>query len=239
MFSNVSIIMAYQKDNGHRDVIFNWVKEYYKASMPDVELCVGESTEISFSRSQGMNLAAKKATRDIFVIADGDIIYDPSIILDSIQLLKKYAWVIPFHNQKIINISKSNTEMVLRSKPIWPFQVKVSDFEVEKRDVNFAGKINIITRKSFEKVKGFDERFIGYGWEDNALQDAVSTICGPFKRLDRKLYHLWHPPVAAKGNPYWEKNKVLGLKYRAARGDKQSILKLIQERKVKKNDSNG
>ncbi|MDF2650547.1 MAG: hypothetical protein K0Q73_6352 [Paenibacillus sp.] len=237
MFNHVSILMAYQKDNGHRDKIFNWIKKYYKVAMPGIELCVGESTEISFSRSQGMNLAAKMATRDIFVIADGDILYDPSIILDSIQLLKKYAWVIPFHHQKIINLSKSNTEMVLGSKPKWPLQVKISDYEVEKRDVNFAGKINILTRKSFEEVRGFDERFIGYGWEDNAFHDAVSTICGPFKRLDRKLYHLWHPPVVAKGNPYWEKNKVLGLRYREAKGDKTSLLKIIQEREVNKNGS--
>lgn len=230
MFEQVSIIMAYKQDHGPRDLAFKWINKFYKSAMPNVELCIGVSNGDAFNRSQGMNTAAQKATRDIFVIADGDIIFNPIVIIDAIKLLKDNAWVIPFHHHKIINLSPQNTEKVLKSKPKWPLRVEVRDFTIEKRDMNFAGKLNVITRSNFTRVGGFDKRFVGYGWEDNAFQDAVSTICGPHKRLDRELFHLWHSPVKSKGNPYWEKNKELGMLYRSARGNKNAMEKLIEGR---------
>jgi predicted glycosyltransferase involved in capsule biosynthesis len=230
MFDKMSVLMPYLPDHGSRDAALHWVKKYYRTTMPGIELCIGVSTEKAFSRSQGMNKAARQATRDIFVIADGDIFYDPTILIDAAKLLKQHAWVIPFHHQKIINLSESSTKRILKSTPSWPVKAEIKDYTVEKRDMNFAGKINVIHRKTYEKVGGFDERFVGYGWEDNAFQNAVSTLCGPHKRLDRKLYHLWHPPVKAKGNPHWEKNKVLGLKYREANGNKEAMRKLLEGR---------
>jgi predicted glycosyltransferase involved in capsule biosynthesis len=230
MFEKMSVLMPYMPDYGPRDAALKWVKKYYQTMMPKIELCIGVSTEEAFSRSQGMNKAARQATRDIFVIADGDIFYDPAILIDAAKLLKQCAWVIPFHHQKIINLSESNSKKILKSTPSWPAKVEIKDFTVEKREMTFAGKINVLHRKTYEKVGGFDERFVGYGWEDNAFQNAVSTLCGPHRRLDRKLFHLWHPPVKAKGNPYWEKNKVLGLQYREANGNKEAMLKLLEGR---------
>jgi predicted glycosyltransferase involved in capsule biosynthesis len=231
MFDRVSVLMAYQPDHGPRDTIFKWIKKYYAASMPKIELCIGMVSGRSFNKSRGLNLAALKATRDIFVIADGDVIYDPAVITDAVKLLKNYAWVIPFHNRKIINLSQSNTEKLIKTAPGWPLQISMNDIAIEKRGDNFAGKLIVISRGNFRKIGGFDERFIGYGWEDSAFQNATSTICGPFKRLDRKIYHLWHPRVHARGNPDWEKNRKLGMLYKAARGNMQAMQRLIHERR--------
>lgn len=230
MFSNVSILFAYQPDNGPRDSAFEWIQRYYKTTLPNVELCIGISESKLFNRSQGLNSAAKQATRDIFVICDGDVIVSPASISDAISCLKKYPWVIPFHHRKILNLSQKNTKKLLKSKPQWPLEIKIKDFEVETRDKNFAGKLNVITRDNYFKVGGFDERFVGYGWEDNAFAYALTTICGLPKRLDWNIYHLWHPPVPSKGNPVWEKNKILGLQYKAAVGNQEQMFKLIRER---------
>ena len=72
----VSIIIPFQTDHGPREGAFKWIKRYYAAVMPEAELCVG-TFDGEINKSKAVNLAAKKATRDIFVIADADVVYDP------------------------------------------------------------------------------------------------------------------------------------------------------------------
>lgn len=56
------------------------------------------------------------------------------------------------------------------------------------------GAINIVLRKYFEKVGGFDERFKGWGGEDDAFMIAMCTLCGSFSRpKGTKIWHLYHP----------------------------------------------
>ena len=229
MFDKVSILMAYQPDHGPRDVIFRWVKQFYQNTMPHVEICIGQPTYPLFNRAQGLNLAAKQATRDIFVIADGDVLFAPATILEAIQLLKHHAWVVPFHNRKIINLSKQNTEELLRSEPKLPLQVKLREYDIESQIPFFAGKLNVITRKNFNRVGGFDERFIGYGREDDAFALAVNTLCGFMKRMDRMVFHLWHP----HGGAISKRNENLRRLYLEAYGDPQKMYQLIQARKMR------
>ncbi|MFK4998906.1 galactosyltransferase-related protein [Bacillus sp. N9] len=54
------------------------------------------------------------------------------------------------------------------------------------------GGINVVPRKHFETVGGFDERFVGWGGEDDAFAASLNTLCGYVKRLDATIYHLWH-----------------------------------------------
>lgn len=86
MFENVSIIIPFQSDYGPRAKAFEWIKRYYASTMPEAELCIGIIYSKEINKSRAINLAAKKATRDILVIADADVVYDPNLILESIPL---------------------------------------------------------------------------------------------------------------------------------------------------------
>jgi phosphodiesterase/alkaline phosphatase D-like protein len=83
---NISILLPYQPDNGPRDIAFNWIKKYYAVTMPEAELCIGVASGGLFNISQAFNTAAKNATREIFVLAAGDAIYDPAIIDEAVKL---------------------------------------------------------------------------------------------------------------------------------------------------------
>lgn len=222
MFKKVSILIPYQPDHGHRDILFNWVWKFYKMHMPDAELCTGKSRSKLFSRSQAINDAAKKAKGDIFVIVDGDIIYDPEIIVQSIKALDKSAWVVPY--SKFINLSEQQTQELLKANPKCP-----TNIEGPARKYNSVGGINVVPRKNFEKVHGFDERFVGWGREDDAFATAMNTLCGKYTRLPRSIYHLWHPRVGTKGNPNIEYNNELLKRYKSEKTS-QNIMKLIHEK---------
>src|SRR5690349_1583253 len=123
---DVSIIIPFQTDNGPRAEAFEWVKKYYANVMPSAELCVGLFNGKEVNKSKAVNLGAKKATKDIFVIADADVIYDPEIIFESIRLLNKAAWVVPFTN--IYEINRTGTERLLKTEPNWPIDIKFEEY---------------------------------------------------------------------------------------------------------------
>lgn len=189
MLEDVSIIIPHGPDNGQRDVVFKWIMEFYKVTMPNVEICIGElSDNKDFSKARAVNMAARKATKDIFVIADGDIIYNPAILESSAKLLNKYPWILPVN--KALDLTKESTEKLLNEIPKWPIPIEVSSSE---RTQVGSGLLNVLPRKHFETVGGFDERFVGWGGEDDAFTISMSILCGSPQRLDFTVNHMWHP----------------------------------------------
>jgi len=226
MFENVSIIIPFQTDHGPREEAFEWIKRYYATVMPDAELCLGLYNGSEINKAKAVNQAATKATKDIFVIADADIVYDPEIIINAIELLKEAAWVVPF--TEIYDIPKQATKYLLRKQPKWPLSVGIDEcIKVNWIYEGFAGKLNVIPRANFEAAGGFDERFIGWGGEDDAFSHAVNTLCGKFVNCEGRLFHLWHPPAYTDTN---HNNQKLLNRYISASGNKYETLKIIKER---------
>ena len=229
MLEKVSIIIPFQTDNGPRAEAFKWIKKYYARVMPEAELCVGIINGRKINKAKAVNSAAKKATRDIFVIADADIVYDPNLIVEAVKLLKKRVWVVPF--TKIYNVERQGTERLLNTRPKWPIDVNFE--ECTKANwlyAGFAGKLFVISRENFEAVGGFDERFIGWGGEDDAFSYAVRTLGSKIVNMDGEIFHLWHPSSSYETNPNGIENGNLLNRYKRASGNKTEMLKLINER---------
>jgi hypothetical protein len=221
LLNKVSVLFPINTDQGPRGKAFKWVKQFYETALPEVEICLGKVDENKpFSRSEAINVAAAKATREIFAIADTDIIFDPLLFEKSIKLLENHAWVLPFN--KALNITQECTEQLLFQSPKWPI---TSNVEAHERTQIGWGLMNFIRREHFEKVGGFDERFIGWGGEDDAFASSVNCVCGSSYRLDYTAYHLWHP--SGDMSNYGNNIKILD---RYMQG-KEAILKEIEKRK--------
>jgi hypothetical protein len=229
VLEKVSIIIPFQSDYGPRAKSFEWIKRYYARVMPEAEICLGLMDGSEINKSKAVNLAAKKATRDIFVIADADVVYDPNLIVDSIKLLKQGGFVVPF--TEVYNVEMEGTEKLLKTKPNWPIEVTAE--ECTKSNwvyEGFAGKLFVISRENFEAVGGFDERFIGWGGEDDAFSHAAQTICGNLINLEGKVFHLWHPGSSYQTNPNGKANAKLLGRYELASGNIEKMKELIDER---------
>jgi GT2 family glycosyltransferase len=226
---NISILIPYQPDNGPRDITFNWIKKYYEASMPEAELCIGGLASGGlFNRSQAFNTAAKNATREILVLADGDVIYNPAIIDEAVKLLDNYPWVIPFRG--VVNLSPDNTNRLLETEPNWPLNTYLDDYYIDNYYERFAGKLMVMRRKTFIAAGGYDERFVGWGGDDDAFVHALETLCGTYIKLENEVIHLWHPRTDWSNAPNPDANlNILG-RYIEANGNKEAMLKLINER---------
>ncbi|MBT2655824.1 glycosyltransferase [Bacillus sp. ISL-18] len=229
MLENVSIIIPFQTDYGPRADAFELVKGFYAHFMPETEICLGIINGEEINKAKAINLAAKKATGKVLVIADADVIYDPKLIVKSIELLNKGAsWVVPF--TAVYDVGKEGTRRLIKTGPdsitIRPNECTKSDWLYE----GFAGKLFVIPRENFEAVGGFDERFIGWGGEDDAFSHAVRTLCGEIVNVEGRIFHLWHPSANYETNPNGKANGDLLNRYKRASGNKTAMLKLIKER---------
>jgi hypothetical protein len=229
VLDKVSIIIPFQSDYGPRAKAFEWIQQYYARVMPEAEICLGLISDKEVNKAKAVNLAVKKATRDVFVIADADVVYDPNLIMEAIKVLKKGGFVVPF--TAVYNIEKQGTDRLLKTKPKWPIDVKSGEcYKSNWVYEGFAGKLFVISRENFEAVGGFDERFIGWGGEDDAFSHAARTMCGKLVNIEGKVYHLWHPASSYQTNPNGRANAKLLGRYERASGKKEKMKKLLEER---------
>ncbi|MFJ5718286.1 galactosyltransferase-related protein [Neobacillus sp. NPDC093127] len=226
---NISILLPYQSDNGPRDRAIHWVKKFYEVTMPEAELCIGLSSGGHFNCSQALNDAAKMATREIFVLADGDVVYDPAIIEEAVKFLDHYPWVIPYRG--VVNLSQDNTDRLLATEPTWPLNTSIDNYSINNFYERFGGKLMVMRRETFIAAGGYDERFVGWGGEDDALIHALETLCGPYKKLENQLIHFWHPITEWGNAPNAKDNMKLLIRYDKANGNKEAMLRLIGERR--------
>lgn len=88
-------------------------------------------------------------------------------------------------------------------------------------------------RELFEVVRGFDERFVGWGWEDQAFWSSCWAAAGGFGRIENSVvYHLWHPSSreSKEDSPTYWSNETLGRRYLDARTSWDATLAIIEER---------
>lgn len=190
-FKNLSVLVPFKGDNGHRDRVWAWVKKRYELLMPETEICIGSYEQTPFSRSAAINAAAKIASRDIFLISDADIIFDPGDLIECIKLLSYYAWVIPYSECHML--TEQRTNLLLQED--CRIEMNKTNHEIENIKNSSYGGICIVPRLYFENIGGFDEKFKDWGGEDDAFQLAMDTMCGPHHRINTRVWHLWHPVV--------------------------------------------
>jgi hypothetical protein len=162
------------------------------------------------------------------VLADGDVIYNPALIDEAVHLLGQHSWVIPFRD--VVNLSQENTNRLILSKPKWPLKTPLNDYYIDNYYERFAGKLMVMPRATYFAAGGYDERFVGWGGDDDAFVLALETLCGPYLKLDREVIHLWHPRIYWDIAPNAEGNMELLGKYWTASGNKEAMHKLISER---------
>ncbi|GIP26072.1 hypothetical protein J23TS9_12020 [Paenibacillus sp. J23TS9] len=224
MSCGVSVLIPYQSDGGPRDEAFRYVKGFYEQQLPEIEICVGELSHEIFCRSKAINKAAAAASGRIFIIADGDIIYDPDLMKDALKQVADNRWIIPFSS--ITRMTYNNSQAILQRDAHWPLQIPLETMPDNARF--FVGGVNVLSRKAFELVGGYDERFIGWGGEDEAFAYSLDTMVGKHIRLEGNLLHFWHPFVGPAGNPHYDANYSLFNLYKAAIGNPEEMNRLIQ-----------
>ena len=220
-----SLLVPRKPDHGTRDYHWSLIKRRYQRLMPQVEICTGFDKSKLFCKSRALNKAALKATGDIFIICDADVIFAPDLVRKIASIIDLHPWIIPF--KKAFFLTKNTTNRLIKRGLPPKFRIKEEDIER-----SFFGKgqlMNVVKRECFEAVHGFDERFKGWGLEDFAFRLSLDTICGKHFNMDEEIYHLWHPR-AKRDHRHAGKNKQLYNQYLEAAENVDDMQKIINGR---------
>ena len=139
-----------------------------------------------FSRARAMNYAARQAVReyperDVFVLADNDLIPDPTTFLTAVQTIDQHSAVMP-HSITLLTDPRGRREVFMRG----------ATERVEPVGQGSRSYV-VMTRENYASVNGMDEVFEGWGPEDLAFRLSVMKQLAPPLELDGRRLHLWHP----------------------------------------------
>jgi len=228
-----SIVIAYKEDSMQRQMIFDWMIHRYKTLFPAAEIIIGNDTtgEQDFCKSNAINNAVYKSNYDTLLITDIDLILDTEAIIKGIKQAHLYAFIIPYGYWW--RLSQETTNNILNSSAV---EFSLSDYTPDgnkcKVDICRGTGIHILTKHNYYLSGGYDERFVGWGGEDNAFGCALKTLCKGAPKILKQYnsYHLWHPSQSTKGKKMRKENVRLWRAYQSAMRNKDMMQDLINSR---------
>lgn len=238
-YGGISLLVPFREDStGTRTSTWKWLEAYYRESLPEAEIIIGEDDGTPYSKSTAINDAAARAMGYVLVILDADVLIDPDVIRQCASKIEKASrpvWFIPFTRayrltqERGLEIQEQDPE---KFRPLGPSRQS----EIEDMIDGAPGFIHILSRRAFNKVRGMDPRFRGWGGEDTSFVHAVDTLYGKHTRTANHITHLWHerPGAGSSSSRRWdgqtERKRELWTEYKQAAGDKVAMKKIVDSR---------
>lgn len=138
-----------------------------------------------FNRSWGFNVAIRNTTNPILIFGDSDMIIAPNVINETIKLLStnQFDAISPFakcydlSGEETLNIDLQNFDYMLERKI--------------RGGMNFCSGIVAYNRSALERIFAWDERFEGWGGEDD-IQFMKTRQVLKFMMMNANCFHLNH-----------------------------------------------
>lgn len=186
---NVEVIMPW-RDSGcpARKRAFDFVYSLYSREYP-VRLCDAGGDE--FNRAATRNAGVAESSADVVIVADADLFVPLSQIRTAVEVAASTRLQVrPFtqfghlrENGTVQFIEREDHSMITHERfntlaTLWP---------------GVHGGVFVIQRSLWLEAGGMDERFTGWGGEDNAFNAVCEEMFGPVHLVQGYAYHLFHP----------------------------------------------
>ena len=206
----VSLIIPFASEDIRRLQIFDWVEMRWEDTCPGFEMCIGHDDPHDFNRSKARNKAFEESSGDIIVISDADTACPIDNVLGGIKAVEEGApWVIA--HTEYHSLTEEYTDWLITQPPGMMFKPPFeSNWVMRNRSV--AGVL-VMRREDYERAGGYDERFEGWSYEDNAFQLAMDSRVGRHCRVFGPVLHLWHDPGPTFDDPNVPRNREILSEY--------------------------
>ncbi len=171
-----------------------------------------------FNKSWGLNIGARSAENNVLVFSDSDIIAH-GMLAKSVALCRNnFQFVKPY--RRLYDLTTAETARVRAGQHDYLPERGANNLpnrEAIAEVIVLCGGLFLIRRDAFIYLGGWDERFRGWGGEDDALTYKVQRARLSTVELDEcPALHLWHPRSVetTSGQPFYRSNCDLLARYR-------------------------
>ena len=177
--------------------------------------------DLGFRKSRTLNNAIRNAEGEILVFCDQDIIFPKDHLETIVKNLKENE----FLNYMPITITETEKEIFVKKlnetydyndilkyikknfKENEVEQLKkartrrwLNNLKLNKRGVKLVGMSHALYKKNFIKVNGYNEKYVGWGYEDSDFSNRLYSLGMKGREIkDENIsLHLWHPEDTSK-----------------------------------------
>jgi hypothetical protein len=170
-----------------------------------------------FNLSAARNECVKQSPTEVMVVTDADCLVDVPALLSALKQANETGLAqLPYVGTRLVD--EKGTQEYIKGRPI-----ELCDAIEMSGSV---GGIMVTTKTTWALHGGQDERFIGWGYEDEAWHLCHQTLLGQVQRHEGSLYFLRH-----KFAPRIEEEQQIGLdlikRYLQASGDKEAMKAIV------------
>lgn len=138
-----------------------------------------------WSRAAACNQAARDAGNwEVAVIADADTIPEPLPVGEAVARVYDRGGAIRPHD-RLWHLNRAQSRQLARHGP----QAVTIDHRTKR---HLGGGLLVVERSAWDKVGGYDERFVGWGHEDSALSTRL-LVDADWDQIHGQAWHLFHP----------------------------------------------
>lgn len=199
----VAVLVPRRSDGGHRDRLWAFAKALWLDRHPDWPIYEGQSPEGPFNRSAAINDAARQAGDwTVAVIIDSDIIAHPEAVEAIVEVAAGTNRMAVSHSRRVMLSSSMTTKILDGYTGSW-------EARNQKVWSDSCSCCIAVSRTLWDQIGGFDEDYVGWGYEDSAFGALAIHHGGPIHFEQSTLFHLWHPesPDAARQSPVRKANE--------------------------------
>lgn len=144
----------------------------------------------SFNKSLAFNRGVSLARGEVVVLHDADVLV-PCRFLESVSQLLEMGYEAVRPMRFLFGLGESDSKELVSNRNLE--QLSTIDYIHQ----NFPGLNTALRKAVYWAIGGHDERFVGWGGEDNEFLERLET-----RKLFKGAYtygvHLWHPPAVNK-----------------------------------------
>ena len=202
-----------------RLLAFQHVNGWFSHWFPDTPVTLADSGHDTFNRAASRNTGVRAAGADTVIVCDADTLPDPHGLHDAIRQATDGR--LHFGYGRMAYLDEAQTAAELAGQRYEPPPGAVHN-----------SSVMVIRSESWWRAGGQDERFTGWGGEDDAWFVACRTLLGEPAWHGGLAVSLWHDSERDLGSDRWRPNSDLAARYVASMGDPAAVQHLIEERTV-------